>query len=65
MSRDATTRRRDAPSKREVALAEKVRNAADDVTKASNYAETYMARVALGNAIRDLHEWAMAGRPHA
>lgn len=51
------------PSRREVALAEKLRDAADDLTKATNYAETYMARVAIRNAIRDLQAWAIAGRP--
>ena len=57
-------RRRNAPTKREVALAEAISTAANDLAKASNYAETYMARVALGRAMRALQEWALKGRPH-
>lgn len=60
-----TKRKKGAPSKRERELCEAIRDAADDVTKATDYAEGYMARAALVRAMQNLNEWAMAGRPHA
>jgi hypothetical protein len=58
-------RKKGAPSKREVQLATAIRDAADDVVRANDYAEGYMARAALVRAMQDLNSWAMAGRPVA
>lgn len=58
-------RKKGAPSKREVALVIAIRDAADDLVKANDYAEGYMARSALVRAMQSLNEWAMAGRPYA
>ena len=58
-------RKKGAPSKREIELVTAIRDAADDLTKANDYAEGYMARSALVRAMQALNDWAMKGRPHA
>lgn len=57
-------RKKGAPSKRERDLVTAIRDAADDLVKANDYAEGYMTRSALVRAMRALNEWAMKGRPH-
>jgi len=51
------------PTKRELELVAKIRDASDDLMRAQNYAETYMGRVALARAVRGLVDWELAGRP--
>lgn len=58
----AATRKKGAPSQREVKLVAAIRDAADDLMRANDYAEGYMARAALVRAMQALNEWAMAGR---
>lgn len=50
-------RKNGAPTQREVGLAKRVRAAADLLIGATDYAQTYVARVELANAIADLSEF--------
>lgn len=65
MADSTTQRKKGAPSKREQALANDLSVAAHDLREAQDYAETYMARVAVNNAIVAYEKWMIGrvGRP--
>lgn len=57
-------KRKGSPSRREIEHVEAIRQAADDLAGATDYAQTYMARVALDRAMRSYFDWVGVGRPH-
>jgi hypothetical protein len=61
----ALRRKKGAPSKREQDLANDLSVAAHDLREAEDYAQTYIARVAVNQAIAAYDKFLLAGRPHA